>query len=175
MGTNSEFLIPYKGLENGIHNYRFQVSTDFFDNFDNAIIRKGNYQIDLIFDKRDMMMILDFSFEGQFEATCDRCLSTIDIPSKGGDQIILKTKEKEEMQEKDNVVILESDESSIDVSVFINNMLHLHLPIINERDCEGDGYKYCDHTALDKIEYGDDQSEKKSGDMWDALKDLNLD
>jgi len=175
MGTNSEFLIPFKGLENGIHNYRFQVSSDFFEKFENSRIQNGNYEVDLILDKRDQMIILDFTFEGQFEAACDRCLANIDIPSFGEDQIVVKLKEEEENATKANIVFIEPDAHILDVSGFINIMIHLHLPLINERDCESEAYKYCDHDILDKIEGGETENEENSGNTWDALKDLNLD
>ena len=173
MGTHNEYLIPFKGLENGIHYYRFQVSTDFFSKFENSRIQKGNYTVDLIFDKRDQMMILDLSFDGNYSGACDRCLVMIDIPHEGQDQIIIKLQGDSNAIESDEVVIIDDDSHEIDVSGFIHEMIHLHLLLINERDCDLENYKFCDHSILDKID-GEQKKEGGSGD-WDILKDLNLD
>lgn len=177
MGNNTEYIILFKGLENGIHNFSFQVSTEFFTQFEKAIVQKGNYKVHLILDKRDQMLILDFSFEGEYEASCDRCLAQIGIPTIGEDQIIAKLKDENDIEVKDNVVFLEADAHSIDVAPFINDMVHLNLPLVNERDCEADDYKYCDHDILDKLEDSageDDKEEETQSGNWDVLKDLNL-
>ena len=181
MGEKGEFLIPFKGLENGIHNYRFQVSTDFFKKFEKSRVQNGKYQVDLIFDKRDQMMILDFSFEGHFNASCDRCLAMIDIPSNGDDRVIVKQNGSSSVDQNEDVVWIEDDANKIDVAPMIHTMIHLHLPLINERNCEDEDYIFCDHAVLDKIDGEsaeesdkDDDSDSDSG-TWDALKDLNLD
>ncbi len=177
MGINTEYLIPFKGLENGVHKYRFQVSTEFFLNFENSRIKKGNYIVDLIFDKRDLMMILDFSFHGDYQGSCDRCLTIIDIPNEGNDQIIVKFQNDVTLDSSQEVVIIEDDAHEIDVSSFINNMIHLHLPLVNKRNCEEEEYKFCDHSLLDKLERTQEDGDegREPGTNWDALKDLNLD
>lgn len=176
MAMKKEFLIPFKGLENGIHNYRFQVSTDFFEKFESSRIKNGEYQVDLIFDKRDQMMILDFSFEGHYLADCDRCLVNIEIPSSGDDRLFVKYQSSSSDEENEDVVLIEDDVHEIDVASMIHSMIHIHMPLINERDCEGEDYKYCDHTILDKIdgEIDDDDEEDDDSNTWDALKDLKF-
>jgi len=177
MAMKEEFLIPFKGLENGIHNYRFQVSTDFFEVFESSRIQKGKYQVDLILDKRDQMIILDFSFEGNYWADCDRCLTNIEIPNTGDDQVIVKYQSSSSGEESEDVLLIEDDVHKIDVAPLIHSMIHLNLPLINERDCEGEDYIYCDHKILDKIDGesdGEDDDDQDSN-TWDALKDLNFD
>ena len=172
MGANLEFLIPFKGLQNGIHEYRFQVRTDFFEAFENSRIEEGDYEVDLQLEKRDHMMILDFSFTGKFRAVCDRCLSRIDIPSEGSDQIIVKMESQTQKPVEENVIFLDPDAQHLDVSGLIYDALHLHLPIKNERDCEAEDNKFCDRLILDKI---DQQEKVKSPDhTWDVLKELKL-
>ena len=172
MGANSEFLIPFTGLHNEIHEYRFQVRTDFFKTFENSRIKEGDYEIDLALDKREQMMILDFSFTGKFRAACDRCLSRIDIPSEGSDQIIVKIESQTQKPVEENVIFLNPDAHHLDVAGLIHDALHLHLPIKNERDCEAADNKSCDRLILDKI---DQQEKVKSPDhTWDVLKELKL-
>ncbi len=173
MGANSDYNIPFKGLENGIHNYRYQISTDFFKKFENSRIAECNYAVELILDKRDHMMILDFSFNGEFRAICDLCLAMISIPSEGRDQIIVKIENEAKVNGEENVVMIDPDIHNLDISTFIYDVLHLHLPLKNERDCESDGYEHCDHTILDKI--GSRENNENIGGSWDILKKLELD
>ncbi|MEE9373513.1 MAG: DUF177 domain-containing protein [Saprospiraceae bacterium] len=178
MGNHTEFLIPFEGLENGEHNYRFQVSTDFFENFENSRIQSGNYEVHLKFDKTDQMMILDFSFEGYYHSSCDRCLTMINIPTSGTEQVIVKLLSTTSENENEAVVVIEDDAHQIDVAPFISDMINLNLPLVNERDCDAENYKFCDHTVLDEIG-GDRNDTSKSDDniseSWDVLKKLKFD
>ena len=175
MDTIAEYLIPFKGLENGIHNYRFQVKSEFFKKFENSRVQNGNYLIDLIFDKRDQMMILDFSFAGKFRASCDRCLTDIDINNSGEDRVIVKIKSTQTIEENEEVIYLHDDDHKIDIAPIIFDMIQLHLPLSNLRDCERDEYKYCNHDVLDKIDFDEDVKSEDENGNWDILKDLNLD
>ena len=172
MGANTEFLIPFKGLQNGIHNYRFQVSTEFFKTFENSRIEEGSYNVDLELEKREDMMILDISFTGTFKTECDRCLSNISIPSKGEDRMIVKIEREASNADEENVISLSHEEHQLDVSEIIFDAITLHLPIKNERDCEKDGYIYCDKQILKRIESKEKVLEKNS--TWDILNKLNL-
>ena len=172
MGANTEFHIPFKGLQNGINNYRFQVRTDFFKTFENSRIEEGSYNVDLELEKREDMMILDISFTGTFKTECDRCLSNINIPSKGEDRIIVKIEREITTSDEENVISLNQDEHQLDISEMIFDAIILHLPIKNERDCEKEGYAYCDKQILERIVFNEKVLHKKG--TWDILNKLKL-
>lgn len=173
MGKNDEFLIPFKGLANGMYEYRFQLKADFFTNFENTQITSGQFDVRLSFEKRDRMIVLDFDFEGDYRAGCDRCLAEIDIPLDGNDRIIAKVQSEASEIEEDNVVIMSDDQHILDVSNMIFDAIHLHMPLKNERDCEADGFVYCDHDVLDKLDSAQDDND--DSDTWDILRKLSID
>lgn len=168
-------IIPYLGLANGEYSYTYKVGDAFFANFEKSKINEGTFDVEVALQKRDRMIILMIQSSGTMRASCDRCLTIIDVPISYDDRLILKVQEAPKVQE-DEVYYLDPKTSHIDLSTYIYESIHLHLPITNLRDCEEEGYKYCDHDALDALEGQEDESPDvdQSGGTWNALKDLDL-
>lgn len=173
MGSLEEFKIPYLGLTNGSHEFRFDLRDEFFSHFEKSTVRQGEFSVDLDFEKRDRMVVLTIAAKGSFKADCDRCLSLIDVPMEFQDQIILKLTEEVRPQE-DEVYYLDSNTSHIDVSGYLYETIHLHLPIKNLRDCQGDDYKFCDQDVINNLEDRNKTSEASGENPWSELDKLNL-
>jgi len=74
------------------------------------------------------------------------------------------------------VYYLEPSTSHIDLSTFIYESIHLHVPISYLRDCENEDYIHCDHDALDALDQAPpEESESEKGNPWQALEGLDLD
>ena len=75
MSVLKVFTIPLLGLKIGMHEFDFEVSSDFFAEFEGSPISEANFEVKLYLDKRpDEMLVLVFTFQGTTAAECDRCL-----------------------------------------------------------------------------------------------------
>jgi len=139
-----DFIVQYSGLAFGKHDYDFEVGTDFFSDFEFQEVNQGNVRVDLVLEKSERMMTLDFVFAGEVVVVCDRCGEDLILKAEGEQRIIFKYGEVYE--EADEVITLPYGESEIDVSQIIYEMIHLSLPM---RKVHEDGL--CDEKALERI------------------------
>lgn len=177
MNVLDHFSIPYKGLASGIHNLHFQVDTDFFRAFDNALITNGSFKVDLLLDKRSDHSIMSFHIAGDTETTCDRCLEDMQLPVEGEYTLHLKFSELE--SEDDEVVFLHPETSIVNVARYIYDIIGLSMPISKTCDMQLKDNAGCNELMLQKMT-GDQVEEKESeqseqSSPWDGLKGLKFD
>lgn len=169
MDALKQFSIPIKGIQNGVHQFDFQLDTAFFEAFEDSIIKEGFFDVKLEVDKRPDMFVLVFSFEGTVKTACDRCLEIIDLPVEGSEQLLVKLAETP--SEEAEIVYITPTLTSLNVAKYIYEFINLSLPLIKVYDCENDTPRPCNDNMLDYLE--PDDNEEKSNPIWDALKDLN--
>ncbi len=175
MSSLDAMTIPYLGLANGEYSYTFRVDEVFFKHFEKSKIKAGSFNVDIQLEKRDRMIVILLSADGADRAACDRCLTEIDVPISFEDRIILKIEDAPEIQE-DEVYYLDTQTSHIDLSTYIYESIHVHLPLTNLRDCKGEDYVHCDHAALDALDQEPSpETPTQENNPWQALEDLDLD
>ena len=176
MKAQREFLIPFLGLSNGIHPFDFTIDHLFFNCFETSNIKEGLFEVEVQFEKRDRMVILETKGKGYFMAPCDRCLVNIQIPMNFEDRVILKLEEANETEGSDEVYYLDPKTSHIDISPFIYEAIHLNMPIKNVRDCAQEDQIFCDREVLKNLENTvREEGSERDESPWSELKKLNLD
>lgn len=172
MKALAEFSIPVKGLGLGIHTFDFQLDDKFFAQFENSQITKGAIQVKTYFDKRADMYVFTFDWQGTTNAVCDRCLTAIQLPLKGAEQLVIKFAEVE--REEVDVVYIPMDTSHFNIARYLYEYVSLSLPLIKVYDCEDEAEPPCDEEMLDRL-YEDDAAEEAptTNPVWDVLKNLN--
>ncbi len=170
------FTIPVKGMNNGVHEFRFDVDNEFFSYFENSLISQGNYEVKLICDKKERMFILNFEISGNYIAACDRCLAQIEIPSLIDYTFYLKYGLPEQVngiQELDDIIYIDENEYKYNLANVIYQMIVVSMPYQNVYDCENDPKPKCDFKMLEKLE-NEEKTEVKNvnNPIWDKLKDF---
>lgn len=173
MRSGSEFVIPFVGLKTGVHTYEFDIDDSFFDSFEYSIIRSADVHVILDLEKKETMLIGNFSLSGSVHALCDRCNEPAEIPIKGSYQLIYKF--DDEPSNDESLVIVSPEANEIDVSANILELVNVSLParLMHE---EGE----CDEQMLDLLEEYSGYQEKLDNDgedeeidpRWDKLKNL---
>jgi len=169
-----EFSLPIKGLQDGVHEYQFNLDSEFFEMFEKSLINSGNFQVNLTLDKKPSLLVLDFVVAGHFIVPCDLCLKQISIGLQHSLQNIVKYSDFEEV-ESDDVFYIDREDSELNVASMIYELIHLRLPLNNTKDCESEGYKDCDQTMLSYLNNGNDQNQTdKRNDIWKDLKNIKF-
>lgn len=166
------FVIPFVGLSAGEHRFEFIIDDKFFANFEYSEINQAQVKVDLILEKHDRMLVLNFLMEGTLRVTCSRCLDEFDMPIEGKEVLYIKFG-TEFREEDDDVVIIPETESQINVAPFIYDYLSLMVPYRVVHPENEQGISQCDPDVIRRIESNSDQ--KEVDPRWDKLKDLNLD
>lgn len=171
MKKNTEYVIPYKGLKEGKHQYSFEITDKFFESFElTHDFRDVHIQMNVDLMKDVTMMIFDFNHEGVMRITCDRCLADIAQPVKAHNKLIVKFGDNME-DDNESIITLPEGEYEMDLAPFIYEYICLAIPW--KVDCSDmkESEKPCDEEVLKKMAHL--QGKNKEGDpRWDVLKKL---
>jgi len=165
MNVLKEFVIPFVGLKEGIHDYAFDIDAEFFESFEYSEVEQGEIHVDVSMEKQERMLIFNFSIRGKVELPCDRCLSALDLSVEGNERLIVKFGQ-EWMEESEEILVIPETDSHIDISSFIYEYIMLLLPYKRVHP-EGEGL--CDQTIMDKLEQ---HVSSETDPRWEALKNL---
>jgi len=172
-----KYTISYMGLKEGSHLYDFEIERSFFNVFENSEIQDGQIKIALELEKKPNMMILNFGWEGMVKVECDRCAEVFDHPVRGEQELYVKfgqktTDDSEELSELDDVVVLQMNESKINLAQFIYEFIILSLPLKKVHGEDTDGNSLCNKEVIQKLEklssYG--QVDEETDPRWDILR-----
>ena len=172
MGVSNLYSLHYLGMKDGLHKYQFTVGNDFFAAFEHSPIEQGDFEINLEVDKRGYLSEFVFDISGKAKSVCDRCLSDIQLPVTGN--YVLHSKLSTKEVEDDEIISIQPDQSHLDLSQYIYEMICLSLPLTNVYDCENEMPRICDDAVLTKLASNDNakEADKPDTNVWQNLKGL---
>lgn len=166
-----EYLIPYKGLSIGKHEYEFHVQDSFFAALESASIEGGDLKASLVLDKQSRLMIAEIKIVGTIKLACDRCLELFDFAIDVEYEQIYKYGDAPEINE-DDIIYLNNTEYQIDVSILILENILLEIPIRRIHPEDKQGNSTCNPKHIELIQsYG---KKKQVDPRWDVLKNLKF-
>lgn len=174
MSGARDFIINFGSLPFGEHEFEFQVDDSFFQKHEHSLVHKGNIDVLVVLDKKETMMLYDFTLDGEVIVECDRCLEELTLPIESFDELIVKFGDQPETESED-VFVVAPKEYEIDVSQFIYEYIMLQIPMRNVHDEEENG-QTCDPEVLKELEKHKINPEETppADPRWDGLKGINL-
>jgi uncharacterized metal-binding protein YceD (DUF177 family) len=164
-----DYLIQFRGLSIGNHEFEFKVNNTFFEAFNYSELKAGELDVKLNFEKQETMLVIDFSLNGFVNVICDRCLEDFDFPINHDVQLIVQFGASfQELSEE--IVVIPENAYEIDVAPYIYEYINLALPIqkIHQEDSEGNSQ--CVNDMTDKLD--ELSGEQQIDPRWEALKNL---
>lgn len=172
MKSNRQFVIPFKGLKVGKHDFVFEIGNKFFDDFEGSEISNGTLQVQVILEKRPSMLEFDFILKGSVIVTCDRCLDDLEVPIDFSSKLFVKFGDTTEEQ-TDEIIVLSHAEHELDVMQYIYEFAHLSLPFKRVHPNDKKGKSTCNKEMLKKLdEYIIRNDQEDTDPRWDDLKNL---
>ncbi len=175
----NEYLIPFIGLKLGKHQFDYQINKAFFDYFEYDEFESANINVQLVLEKKSLMLELNFKHKGSVNVPCDLTGEMFDLPIKGNLRVVVQFGE-EFNNENEELLILPHGEHQIDVSQYIYEMIALSVPLKRVHPGVKDGTLQSE--ALNKLnelkvsEVKEEVEEEKEIDpRWDKLKQLLTD
>jgi uncharacterized protein len=170
--SNRQFIIPFKGLKVGRHNFVFDIDDTFFDDFEQSEITKGKVHVEVDLEKKTNMLELYFSLAGDVMITCDRCLDEFEMPIEYDSELFVNFGDITEEQ-TDEIIVLAHSEFEIDVAQYIYEFVHLSLPYKRVHPLDKKGRSTCNKEMLKKLdEYIIRENDNNNDPRWDDLKNL---
>ena len=176
MSWKSKYNIEFKGLEEGLHDYKFEIDNKFFEHFEESLVNNGELTITATLEKRSAFLKIHLKIKGRLELTCDRCLDNYQQKVKQKTEFFVKFGEKE-YEEGENVIWILPHEHHIDLTQIIYEYTMLSIPLRHVHPKNKDGKRECNKEMLKKLKnYMHTESEEEetiTDPRWDALKNLN--
>ena len=175
----NEYLIPFVGLKLGKHQFEYQINKTFFDYFEYDDFESADIKVELVLEKKSLMLELHFKHKGTVHVPCDLTGEMFDLPIKGNMRVVVQFGETYN-NENEELLILPHGEHQVDISQYIYEMIALSVPLKRVHPGVKDGTFQSE--ALDKLnelkvtEVKEEVEEEKEIDpRWDKLKQLLTD
>lgn len=169
MKQMDDYVIPFKGLAEEIHQFHYEIDGSFFEELAFTELHHGFVIVDLVLNKQERMMTLHFSIKGDVEVSCDRCLESFRMPLEGERELYLKFGD-EYKEEDEDVIVLPLDAYQIDIRPFLYEYIMLMLPIKRVHPEEEDDTSGCNPEMLQLL--NQHQAVGYTDARWDALKEI---
>ncbi|MBC7923597.1 MAG: DUF177 domain-containing protein, partial [Ferruginibacter sp.] len=115
-------------LGNKQHRYAFESGDSFFADFEQDLLKKGHFRVELLLDKSATLLHLHFHVVGSVELVCDRSLEPFTHPIEVNQSLILKYGE-ENRELTDEIEVIVRDTPRINVAQYIFEYIGLSLPM----------------------------------------------
>lgn len=172
MKRQSQYVIAYKGLKDGLHLFDFKVDDLFFESFENSEVEKGIADIRVTLNKKPAILEFLFEVRGNVSVPCDRCLDPVNMDIEYEAPLYVKFGD-ETHEETDELFVLSEQETEIDLAQFIYEFIHLSLPYRRVHPDDQNGNSTCNKEMLKRLEELSVNEEKSENDpRWNNLKDL---
>ena len=175
----NEFLIPFIGLKLGKHQFEYQISKAFFEDFDYNEFEDSDIKVNLVLEKKSTMLELAFKHKGTVNVPCDLTGELFDLPVKGKIKVVVQFGEQFN-NDNEELLILPHGEHQIDIKQYVFEMIALSVPLKKTHPGIKDGS--LKSPALDKLKELMVKDQKKEiikeeeiDPRWEKLKKLLTD
>ncbi len=168
-----KYDVEFKGLNEGLHEFEFEVQDSFFEHFEHGLVDKGDVKVAVRLEKRSSFMKLFFDLKGHVQLVCDRCLENYLQKVKSSYELFVKFGESE--YEDDEIIWVLPEEHKINLAQLIYEYTILSLPMKQVHPDNKKGENGCNKEMLKKIEEHKQREEKEQevDPRWAALKKWN--
>ena len=168
-----KYLISFGGLDDGKHNFIFDIDKTFFDLFDSSEIKTGKLLAEISLIKEPQLVELRFLINGTVHVTCDRCLDQFDLPVQYKGRLFFKFG-KEPREVSDEIIILSSGQTEINIAQYLYEFIHLSLPYSKVHP-DIDGKNGCNPEMIKKLNsfIVKEPGKKNHDERWDKLNEIS--
>ena len=186
MKVTNEFLIPFIGLKLGKHQFEYQISKAFFEHFDFDEFESANIKVNIVLEKKNTMLELNFKHSGTINVPCDLTNEDFDLPIKGNLKLVVRFGETFN-DENEDLLILPIGEHQIDVAQYIYEMVVLSIPLKKTHPGIKDGtletkalsklkeISVTEQTQEENVQEETEIKAENTDPRWDKLKKLLTD
>src|ERR1044071_210648 len=124
MNYLDQFRIQFGSLPNGEHEFEFEIDDKFFEQFDNSYIKQGYYQALVVVNKKEDMLLLDFTIAGTAIMPCDRCGQDMEIKTSSYNELAVKFGVPDG-EENEDIIVISPKEHDLNVAQFLYEYITL--------------------------------------------------
>lgn len=168
-----DYKIPINDLKEGKHQYGFDVTDGFFDEFPESEVKKCSIHVNVDLTKRSNGVETFFSLEGKATVTCDRCLDEFEMPVEYEGHLFFEQGD-EPGEVSDELIVISRNESHLDLKQYIYEFISLAIPCQKYHPEDENGNSGCDPEMIKRLNdiITTETGGQATDPRWDKLKDL---
>jgi uncharacterized metal-binding protein YceD (DUF177 family) len=169
--TENQYIIAYKGLHEGSHDFIFTIGKSFIEKHEFLEARDGKLMAKVHLVKEDTQLSFAITINGFIEVPCDRCLEyfPLEINFEGN----LFAKFSGVAGEYDGeVIMLDPEEGLIDLKQYMYESISLSIPYRKIHPPDSSNGPGCNPEMLARLGKYVMTGESKNNPIRDKLKDL---
>ncbi len=74
MKIENQYIIQFKGLKEGVHEFEFILGKPFFEEFERLEVQDGKVVAGITLERKTSLLDLEIHLQGDILVICDRCL-----------------------------------------------------------------------------------------------------
>lgn len=121
-----DLTIRFSGLKEGLHNFHFEIGNEFFEQLDYSDIKGADLQVDVQFEKRTTMLIVNFDIKGKVMVMCDKCTDDFMLGIGSNEELIYKFGEG--ISDDEKIAFIPENEIEIDLTQPIYELTAIAIP-----------------------------------------------
>ena len=122
------YILPVKGMSAGKHSFDFAIDNSFFEDYPQKDILGADISISLTLDKRSNIIEIKGLMRGVVNTQCDRCLEEMSSEIERELSLVVKFSDEPD-EENDEILVLSTTESELDLRQFFYDYIALSLPL----------------------------------------------
>lgn len=127
MEALQEHTIPFTGLKDGQHGFRFDLGDSFFSAAGEEEFEGGAVTVNVTLDKTPSLLVAHLHAAGTVSVRCDHCNAPMDLPLNGDQRQIFQLHGDPALDD-DELVTLDPKAHSINLTHYLYECLRLALP-----------------------------------------------
>jgi uncharacterized protein len=148
---DSQYIIQFKGLKEGVHEFSFSIDKPFFEAFEYLAVPDGQVDVSIVLDRKNTFLDLSVDLNGTIQVQCDRCLEYFGLFVDYQGHLVVRFSESEKEPDED-VMWIHPDEYKLDLKHYLYECLSLSIPIRKVHPDLPDGEPGCDPEMLGKLD-----------------------
>ena len=172
-GLYQHIVIPVRGLPSGESSFRFEIGSQFFQEFENSQIKDADCSVKVSVIRHQTLLDVVCEIGGFVVVECDRCLEdlTIKVDIEPHLTVGFGSVDIDETGEvDDDVLVIDRSESEISLDQFVYDYICLSLPIVKvhpEGKCNPEMLRY-----LSEVQGDGEAEDADLARPFEGLKDL---
>ena len=149
MKFENQYIIQFKGLKEGVHDFEFVIDKPFFEEFEHLEVPEGKVSVKATLTKKTGFMELELALSGLMQVQCDRCLDYFELPVGYEGQLLVKFGDAEETD--DEVIFLDPEEHRLELKQTLYECISISIPYRKVHPDLPDGKSGCDAEMIKKL------------------------
>ena len=173
-----DLVIRFSGLKEGLHDFHFNIDKKFFDQIDYSEIKNAELSIDVAFEKKTNMNVVNINLNGKAEVMCDKCSDDFFVELAIAEEFIYKY--GDHISDDEKIIYIPEGEIEIDLTQPVYELAIVALPsrrVHPEGTCNQEMLETMDTYLMVEENEADSSSEDQLDNeevdpRWAALKNL---